>query len=180
MLRGQRVNAWLDERDCADLVLELAPNTETGYKYVKKRGDKFQAFVYDEKEKRTRNLPMLYETAEKAAKARAFFIKMNLELPPPRPHAPRGSKGAPPKPDPACASPRLPSHGLLARGVRSRCGSIGRAEEVLAGAGSGRLDGGAGRACGGQCGCSWGGGTAGHGVGGGTHGCHSRESGEEW
>ena len=34
MLRGQRVNAYLDERDCADLVLELAPNTETGYKFT--------------------------------------------------------------------------------------------------------------------------------------------------
>lgn len=144
MLRGQRVNAYLDERDCDDLVLELAPNTETGYKYVKKRKDKFQAFVYDEKEKKARNLRILYDTAEKAAKARAMFIKMNIELPPPRPQAARGSKGAPPKTDTAHASLRPPSHSLLARAVRSRRGAIGCTEEVLPGV---RRKGCAGREC---------------------------------
>ena len=97
MLRGQRFNAWLEERDCGDLVLELAPGTNTGYKYVKTSGDKFQAFVYDEASKAERNLPGRYETAEKAAKARAVFINLNMQLAPAKPRAPRGSKGAPPE-----------------------------------------------------------------------------------
>ena len=130
MLRGRRFNAWLEERDCDDLVLELAPDTKTGYKYVKTSGEKFQAFVYDEASKAERNLPGRYDTAEKAAKARAIFIKLNMQLAPAKPRAPRGSKGAPLKLTSACRLPRMLSHRLLVRVVRSCRGPDWSAEEA--------------------------------------------------
>ena len=99
MLRCDRLRATISERDDADLDLEMKPGSETGYKNVIKVKGKYQARLYDEKEKRQRSLPGTFNTPEEAAKYRAVFKKNGFVLAPAKPRQPRGSKGVLPKPD---------------------------------------------------------------------------------
>ena len=91
MLRCDRLRATLAERDCDDLDLEVNPSTEIGYKNVIKVKGKYQARIYDEKEKRQRSLPGTFNTPEEAAKYRAVFKKNGFVLAPAKPRQPRGS-----------------------------------------------------------------------------------------
>ena len=62
MLRCDRLRATLAERDCDDLDLEVNPGTEIGYKNVIKVKGKYQAWIYDEKEKRQGGLCLVPST----------------------------------------------------------------------------------------------------------------------
>ena len=91
MLRCERVRELIAGRDCDDLDLEVNPGTKIGYKNVIKVKGKYQARIYDEKEKRQRSLPGTFNTPEEAAKYRAVFKKNNFVLAPAKPRQPRGS-----------------------------------------------------------------------------------------
>ena len=80
MLRCQRLRATISERDSDDLDLELNPGSETGFKHVIKVKGKYQARIYDEKEKRQRSLPGTFETPKEAAKYRAIWKKNGFVL----------------------------------------------------------------------------------------------------
>ena len=119
MLRCQRLRATVAERDSDDLDLELNPGSETGFKHVIKVKGKYQARIYDEKEKRQRSLPGTFDTAEEAAKYRAVFKKRGFVLAAAKPRQRRGSKGAPPCTVEHLRLARLPTHGLLVRVARA-------------------------------------------------------------
>ena len=69
MLRCERVRELIAGRDDDDLDLEVNPGTEIGYKNVIKVKGKYQARIYDEKEKRQRSLPGTFDTPKDAEHA---------------------------------------------------------------------------------------------------------------
>ena len=132
---AERASASLRELiatyDEVDFELETADN-ETGYKNVIRVQERYQARLYDKVNQKQRSLPGLFDTAKEAAKYRALVMRDDLEPPPTKPRAPRGSKGSPPKP---FAGPQLATfaRSQLARAcVRSCQGSNWCTKEAAA------------------------------------------------
>ena len=116
-LSPRRVEATCSWRPIS--TLEAVPGSETGFKNVIKVKNKYQARIYDEKEKRQRSLPGTFETPEEAAKYRAIFKKRGFVLAAAKPRQHRGSKGAPPSTAEHLRLARLLTHGLLVRVARA-------------------------------------------------------------